>query len=179
MLEMKFLLISFRKMLSPFNIRHWELYTAPPSGIITKRSFRLANKNIIMSETVYDRRKLSDEHYYEDGIVKFRLGELLTAPPSSGMKMTSFLICKKIPLSRKWSVINTIWHSALKLTYDHFESWKYHDWSWKPKRYALLAIMSTMWVKTHLYRRHSAWPIIWLRVWPFILGSLCKLPSFS
>ena len=106
------------------SIRHWELYTAPPSGIITKTSFRLANKNIIMSETVYDERKLSDEHYYEVGIVKFRLRELLTAPPSGGKMMTSFMICKKIPLSRKWSVINTIWHSAFKLTYGQFESWK-------------------------------------------------------
>ena len=75
-----------------------------------------------MSETVYDRRKLSDEHYCEVGIVKFRLVELLTAPPSGGMKMTSFMICKKIPLSRKWSVINTIWHSAFRLTNGHFAS---------------------------------------------------------
>ena len=170
MVEMKFLLISFGKMWSPINIRHWELYTAPLSGIITKAYFRLANKNIIMSETVYDRRKLSDERYYEVGIVKFRLRELLTAPPGGGKNMTSFMICKQIPLSRKWSVINTIWHSVFKLTYGHFESWKDHDWSWKPKRCALLAIMSTMCVETHLCRRHSAWPIIWLRVWPFILG---------
>ena len=69
MLQMKFLLISFRKMLFPTKICHWEQYTAPPSGSITETSFRLADKNIIMSETVNDRQNLSDEHYYEVGIV--------------------------------------------------------------------------------------------------------------
>ena len=41
-------------------------------------------------------------------------------------------------------VLNTTWHSEFKLVYGHLESWKYHSWSWKPKLYALLAIMSPM-----------------------------------
>ena len=65
MLEMKFLLISFIKTLFPIKIRH----AAPPSGIITKTFFQLANKNIIMSKTVYDGRKWSDRP------TKYRLRE--------------------------------------------------------------------------------------------------------
>ena len=95
----------------------------------------------------------------------------------SGEKMSSFLFCKKISLSRKWRVIvktvklNTTWRSQFKLTYGHSESWQYHSWSWKQKLYALLAIMSPMRVETHSYRRHNAWP--------FIPGSLCKLHLHS
>ena len=77
-----------------------------------------------MSETVYDTRKLSDRP------TNYRLRELLKAPPSGGKKMTSIIFCEKIPISRKWSVIevklglmiNTIWHSEFKLTHGHFDS---------------------------------------------------------
>ena len=76
-----------------------------------------------MSETVNDRRNISDEDYYEVGIVQPNsvCENSLLAPSSCGKKMTSFVLCKKIPLSRKWRVIevkvmtNTIWHSEFKL----------------------------------------------------------------
>ena len=168
-------------MLFPMKIRHWELYTAPPSGIISKTFSQLANKNFIVSETVYDWRKLSGRP------TKYRLRELLKTPLSGGKKMTSFIFCKKIPLSQKCSVDEVkvmIWltqfgiRNIFKLTYGHFASWTYRSWSWKSKLYALLAIMLPMWVETHVYWRHSAWPIILPRAWTFILGSLCKLSSF-
>ena len=52
---------------------------------------------------------------------------------SGGMKMTSFIFCKKILSSQKCSVIevkvmiNTIWHSEFKLTYGHSDSWNIID----------------------------------------------------
>ena len=56
------------------------------------------------------------------------------------------------------------------------KSWTCHSSSRKLKLCALFAIMSPMWVETH--RQHVAWPIIGLRAWPFIRGSLCKLSLF-
>ena len=67
MMEMKFILISCRKMLSPIKVRH-QLFTAPSGGKITKTYFRLAIENIIESETVYDSRTFFDEHYMKSGL---------------------------------------------------------------------------------------------------------------
>ena len=53
----------------------------PTSGIITKASFGLATKNILLSEIVHNRRTLSNEHNYEvgDRPLKFCPPELITA----------------------------------------------------------------------------------------------------
>ena len=69
-----------------------------------------------------------DENFLMNTIMKsgssYQISSARTnkAPPSGG------IFCKKIPLTRKWSIIevkvmiNTIWHSEFKLTYGHFES---------------------------------------------------------
>ena len=69
MLQMKFLVIKFQENVVSYQSLSLRTEYSAQSGNITKTSFRLANKNIIMSETVNDRQNLSDEHYYEVGIV--------------------------------------------------------------------------------------------------------------
>ena len=86
-----------------------------------------------MSEMVYEILQLSDELEYDVEIVLPNFVCETYQQRPLAVKRRSFIFCKKIPFTWKWSVIelkvmlNTIWHSELKMIFGHFDSQKYHS----------------------------------------------------
>ena len=111
----------------PFTIRHKELRTALLSGYSTLTSVPVCKETSLSRKQCMLQMKFLLISFRKMLFpTKFRLRELLKAPSSGGKKMTSFVFCNKIPLSRKWSVIevevviNTIWQLAFGI---QTESW--------------------------------------------------------
>ena len=97
MIDENFLGNTRRNCDRPFRNHHYKLHAVPSSGAHTKTSFRLAT-NVVMSEMVFDRRKLWWTRLVSrDRHAKFHLRELSLAPPSGIKAITSFIIRKKIP----------------------------------------------------------------------------------
>ena len=119
---MKFMLISFRKMLSPFQNAFLRTVYSAPKRIYHGDVFPTCKQNYYVGNNAWKTKTfcwtLIWNRYRP---TKFRLREPSIAPRSGEKKMTSFIFCMKIPLSREWSVIevkvmlNTIWHSDFKL----------------------------------------------------------------
>ena len=106
-MEMEFPLISDRKMLSPFQRPSLiTVYTtAHLSGAITNTSFRLAKQLLCRKWSLIDENYLVNTNRQSGSSYQYPSARTITAPPNGKQTMTSFIICKIIPLPRKWSVI--------------------------------------------------------------------------